>query len=311
MPPGPRRLAAEDRSSPAGVTDETRGNVLLKKHQAPGVSGNYAWLLSGTGPGESVEAKHFRKQLAQGLLSEERSTTAAASDSSFLQLYRVVRDALEDGVVIPSSSEVRSAVRRRAGAERLAGVVRRQVRAAFRDIDVWTTQAAARAHSGPSAWWYVGQPLGPDGQDEDIVAGLISSQAKAAVILERRAAQVPWAYLIGWLLSRAHSRILYGILERWKQCPPVEVVAGAPRSVPSGSQLLLPGFDDRGRHIAPGPLIGLNAGAGSGPSPRNAPSPSPGSSTRRWGGAARGLSSPSSSTGDVRRGAAPFPQSRG
>jgi len=56
----------------------------------------------------------------------------------------------------------------------------------------------------------------------NILAEVIRSQARAAEVLERRAAVVPWAYRLAWLLARARRRGLSKALERWRDCDAAE-----------------------------------------------------------------------------------------
>merc|ERR1712048_1145404 len=100
---------------------------------------------------------------------------------------------------------------------------------------------------------YCGLPRSAQGQDEDLVVSLTSSQARTAEVLERRInklPQLPGAYQILWVLARVHRRILCSTLSKWRMEQPASA----------------------GRPTSPSPR---------GPSPRGAPSP--GAAVRRWG----------------------------
>merc|ERR1719296_493723 len=109
----------------------------------------------------------------------------------------------------------------------------------------------------------------------DIIAGLIAGQVRAAEILERRAAQVPCAQRIAWVLFRLHRRVMIGALDTWANLLPDPVApqttngpvrqSSAPRNPAySSSQPVLPAtLEDRGRHMSP-----THAAGASGPSPR-------------------------------------------
>lgn len=211
-----------------------RGAVL-------GLGAGAPWLLADA-EAEEPEVRRFHEQLA-------RSLGDGSAELSFVQLYRAVRDALD--VTQSAAGSSRTAVRaaaRKAAARRLVALVLRRLRASFRELD-----SAARRARGPGSGPAVGQ--------EDVLAGLISSQARAAEVLERRAAQVPCAHRIVWLLARARRRILHGILDRWQR-----------QQLDGGSWISLPSYEDRGPQLSP---------PGGGQSARSAPSPV--SSARRWG----------------------------
>merc|ERR1719203_1000438 len=121
-----------------------RGRSPVADRTSEGESGSAlspsTWLAV-CEPDEPPEVMRFRERLLHRLGD-------AGPEMMFVRLYRAVRDALEDeasGSVPGSSRRVRDAALR-AGVERLGGVVSRQVRMAFRELEKrHGLQAARRA----------------------------------------------------------------------------------------------------------------------------------------------------------------------
>lgn len=182
----PSNRFCSDERSPSAAGMPTSGG-------AEGVGIPAGWLAASGAAPETLEVKRFREHLARGL-------SGATNGMLIWQLYRAVRDASIEAKCCATGSS--RAPFLGAATECLAGVVRRQLRMAMRDLEAWTARRTAR--SAPK-----------DGHGT-IVLDLICSQAKAADVLERRADQVPPAHRIAWLLSVARRRVLSGALERWR-----------------------------------------------------------------------------------------------
>jgi len=181
----PSNRFGSDERSPSAAGRPNPGN-------AEGV-GIGAWLAASGAAPETLEVRRFREHLTRGL-------SGATSGMLVLQLYRAVRDATIEAKCCATGSS--RAPFLDAATECLAGVVRRQLRTAMRDLEAWTARRTLRSASKQG--------------HGTIVLDLICSQAKAAAVLERRAVQVPPAHRIAWLLSVARRRILSGALEPWR-----------------------------------------------------------------------------------------------
>jgi len=222
-----------------------------------------SWLVD-CEPHEPHDVVRFRQHLLNSLAQ-------SGPDLRFGQLYRAVQDALDES---PSVEERRAALRASLGL--LGGVVSKQVRMAFRQWDARVPRSEARALPAMRSR---GRPLRPEGDGGTeagaIIAGMICSQAEAAMHLERRCSAIPWAYRLVCLLARARRRSLHGALERWQ----LQEGPFFPSRPPGGGEPLPP------------PPGGSPMPLQRSPSPRSAPSPG-GSAPRRWGAAGR---SPSTS----------------
>lgn len=195
LPPPPRRLVGEERASPAGAG---AGGELVARRPGPGAAeggGGAAtphWLHPGAGGVQGPpEVRRFHEVLA-------RSNPGTAQ-----QLFRVVREAVDEAALCtPAGAERPGALV--AGVRSLDGVVQRQLRGAFRELEAW----AARARRGGR----LGLPTGHG----DIIAGLLCSQARAAEVMERRMQEVGPAWHIACTLSRTWRRTLCGVVDRWR-----------------------------------------------------------------------------------------------
>mmetsp|Transcript_109955 Transcript_109955/g.212860 ORF Transcript_109955/g.212860 Transcript_109955/m.212860 type:complete len:468 (-) Transcript_109955:90-1493(-) len=182
----PSSRFGSDERSPSAAGRPTPGT-------AEGVGIPAGWLAAPGVVPETLEVRHFREHLARGL-------SGATNGMLVLQLYRAVRDAtIEAKCCAAGTSRVPFLD---AATECLAGVVRRQLRTAMRDLEAWTARRSNRS--------------APKNGHGTIVLDLLCSQAKTAAVLERREVQVPPAHRIAWLLSVARRRILSGALERWR-----------------------------------------------------------------------------------------------
>lgn len=201
LPPPPRRLvgaagANADRGSPTGTSEagSARG-------------AGPSWLLAGAGGGSELpEAEHFRECLVRRLASGSPRQPGGNQGVSIFQFFRAVREAVEDpALALPLGALTPGIV---AGAvTSLEGVVHRQLRSAFRQLQDFSRRAAER---GPGPLLRLG---GPD----DIIAGVLCSQARAAEVLERRVVQVAPAWRIAIKLASARRERLYFGLQRWRE----------------------------------------------------------------------------------------------
>lgn len=253
-PPPPLSWAAEERGRASGSTP--------------------AWLRNPE-PGERLEVRRFREALARRLDSD-----ADGSELLISQLYSAVRDAVEaqQEASTPNSSTPRRRAARAAvfaAVSRLNGVKNRWLRRLFRDFE---TQALLCYR--PQAII----PGAPEVGGRDIIADCVASQARAAEVLERRAACVPVAYRLAWLLARARRRSLCGVLARLRLLRDGRSApAGSPPPSAAGdgvgpgfvSLSFEPSSEDRG---SPAPKQSLSVGAatrGRGAASRNPPTRSP------------------------------------
>lgn len=184
------------------------------------------------------------------------TSSNSASEASFMDLYRATRDALDEevlsgrgagGNLTPQVHRVPLSILRatsvRSGVEVLDGFVRRVVRGSFRHLESvphrrsgLASFAASRGGSNIAPSFTSGSKTsgggglngsGPSsaapalcrqprsGQD-DLIASLVKSQARSAIVLERRAQTLPIAFRIAWLLERARRRYLCGVLSQWR-----------------------------------------------------------------------------------------------
>jgi len=182
----PSNRFGSDERSPLTAGRPTHGS-------AEGAGIPPGWLAAPGATPETLEVRHFREHLARGL-------SGATNGMLVLQLYRAVRDATIEAKCCATGTS--RAPLLDAATECIAGVVRRQLRSAMRDLEARTARRGVRNVSKQG--------------HGTIVLDLLCSQAKAAAVLERRAVQVPPAHRIAWLLSVARQRALSGALERWR-----------------------------------------------------------------------------------------------
>lgn len=191
-----------------------------------------SWL-TGAGP----EDERFRDFLLARVGEADTMT-------SFMELYRVVRDAVEDeedaaattDSSLAASPPPRTPPQRRvpasgaaavpfirAGAGRLADVVSRRLREPFRALEDEVFLAEGFAEEG--------QP------PNDIIVNLICSQARSAETLERRAARVPWAYRLASVLARVRNQRCKEAIAQWRGTPSRFSLASTATPSPAGSPL--------------------------------------------------------------------------
>jgi len=183
------------------------GQLVLDR--APMPSQGWDWLLetpwARPGEVEPPEGSRFRDLIHKNLPSWPE-------DVSLMQFFRAVRDATEadspaSGSFGPSTPRMRSTPALTAGIARLARVVGRQVRAAFRELETKPRTSYDDSVPAPEPWrQFTG------GRTTGVIAGLICSQALAAQILDRRASLAPRAFRVAWLLERARRRWVLNVL---------------------------------------------------------------------------------------------------
>mmetsp|Transcript_21107 Transcript_21107/g.45757 ORF Transcript_21107/g.45757 Transcript_21107/m.45757 type:complete len:503 (-) Transcript_21107:60-1568(-) len=258
------------------------------------------WLWADEEYETDPEVAGFRERL-----SELLSFYPSGHDLRFAQFYNALRDVLEDD---DRYQHRRAALK--AGVGVLAGLVAKQLRPAFRTWQerplrkapstslsmslsmslsrrrqasfgppdrrgggaaaAVATSGASKAPSLRRLGLRSDSDTGESDQGSSVIAGLIASQAEAAVILERRCSAMPWAYRLGQLLDRARRRSLHSALLRWR--PPLSGLALQAQPVASAPPpSRLPG-------TGTSPMLPPPPRA---PSPQNAISASPGA--RRWG----------------------------
>jgi len=189
LPPPPRRHVGE--GGPGGdPARRSAQGVVAGAGGACSSTGTPRWLQPGAGGAfEPPEAERFRERLVAALAGERPGV---------FQFFRAVREAAEDTAPGLRSGCLAAAVRC------LAGVAHRQLRSAFRELEVWSRRAGGR------------RPLPRLGGNYDIIAGLLCSQARAAEVLERRIAQVDPAWRVACSLSRARRQVLCEAMDRWR-----------------------------------------------------------------------------------------------
>mmetsp|Transcript_21878 Transcript_21878/g.55710 ORF Transcript_21878/g.55710 Transcript_21878/m.55710 type:complete len:592 (-) Transcript_21878:26-1801(-) len=228
--------AAAEVAALAGHLGSIAGTVAMQHRLGPA-----SWLLVAA-PNEPQEVCRFREQLVHRIGD-------GGPELTFGRLYRLMTDALSEDAAARGGGSSLSRATLRAGMERLAGVVRRQVRAAFRQMDS-VLAVKALPGSAPERGGLGGEGL--------LVAELVKSQATSAVILERRKDAIPWAYRLATLLERARRRNLHGALSIWRP----------PRSHRDGLQPLsdaMPPGDDQEHRVAHSPSPGGGAPSSSPP----------------------------------------------
>eukprot|EP00928_Gymnodinium_smaydae_P022022 TRINITY_DN18628_c0_g1_i1.p1 TRINITY_DN18628_c0_g1~~TRINITY_DN18628_c0_g1_i1.p1 ORF type:complete len:646 (-),score=94.66 TRINITY_DN18628_c0_g1_i1:15-1709(-) len=207
---------------PPGRTPGARGGHASGATQAAPRSQKAPYALSGMmSPGSPwSNGGGPEDQYFGDFMSKRLGVDAEAECLPFMELYRAVRDVVEDedGLTPDAGGTPRRNSRGgfrppavRAGASCLTAILCRRMRETMRHLEASGRAASGGAKGSSAAGGAAGGARGRG--DNDLLPALISSQARAAEVLERRAVIAPVTWKIAWILGRASRRTCIEVWE--------------------------------------------------------------------------------------------------